>query len=95
MKAIDLLCRYDKGCIDHNQTGIIENLQFDTLDDYVNGKFGSGSEVLFGELMEGKNYIYAYERSENIPSGFEEDDMVAMCVEDSYGWNIWIYEIEL
>lgn len=95
MKAMDLLCRYDQGNIDYMRTGIIKDIQFDTLGDYVTGKFGSCAEILFGELVQGKNYIYAYEKTENVPSGFEEYDMVAMCVEDGYGWNIWIYEIEL
>lgn len=94
MKVMDLLCRYNEGAINVDNSGILQDIYFNTIETYVSVMFGKGSEILFGELECGKSYIYAYEESENCPEGFTENDHVAMCVEDSDGCNIWFYEIE-
>jgi hypothetical protein len=94
MKAMDLLCRYDKCAINVSGSGILEDIYFNTIETYVSVMFGKGSEILFGDLECGKNYIYAYVNGDELPDGFQEDDVPAMCVLDCYGWSIWFYEIE-
>lgn len=56
--------------------------------------FGESSEILFGELEEGKDYIYAYAEGDEFPDGFIEDDVPAMCIEISVDESVWIFEIE-
>lgn len=94
MKTMELLRRYANGAINRENSGLIEDLYYMTIESYVRMMFGQKAEILFGELVRGKNYVYAYEESEDCPEGFTEDDKVAMCVEDGNGCNIWIYEIE-
>ena len=94
MKAMDLLRRYNEGSINVCNSGILQDIYFETVETYVSVIFGKGYEILFEELECGKSYIYAYEESENCPDGFTENDHVSMCVEDSDGCNIWLYEIE-
>lgn len=94
MKAISLLRLYDKGLISHEQSGILENVQFDVLKDYVVEVFGEGSEILFGKLESGKTYFYLYVNEDDEPSS-EFGDSEAMCVNDGYNWDIWLYEVEL
>lgn len=95
MKAMDLLRRYNEGAINVDNSGILDDVYFNTIEEYVSIMFGKGSWILFGELECGKSYIYAYEESDNCPEGFTEKDTSAMCVEDGVGCNIWLYEIEL
>ena len=94
MKAKELLRRYNEQLVDVNQGGMLFNLWFENLDDYVRQLTGKGSEILFGELERGKDYVYAYAKGDELPDGFEEDDVPAMCVDDGYNWSIWFYEIE-
>lgn len=95
MKAMDLLRRYNTGAINVDKSGILEDIYFNTIEDYVSMMFGKGSWVLFGELECGKSYIYVYEESDNYPEGFTDKDVPAMCVENGEKFNIWLYEIEL
>ena len=94
MKAIDLLHRYASGAINPEQSGIIENLYYDTLENYVRMMFGGGAEILFGELDTHKNYIYAYAVGGDFPDGFGDDDTPAMCVELPDNESVWLFEIE-
>ena len=94
MKAKELLRRYDNGSMDAANGGMIFNLWFDNLEEYVIHLTGKGSEILFGELERGKDYVYAYVQGDDFPDGFGEDDVPAMCVDDGYNWSIWFYEIE-
>ena len=55
MKAKELLRRYNEQLVDVNQGGMLFNLWFENLDDYVRQLTGKGSEILFGELERGKD----------------------------------------
>ena len=94
MKAKELLRRYDNGSVDATYGGMIFGLWFENLEEYVTHLIGKVSEILFGELECGKDYVYAYAKGDELPDGFEEDDAPAMCVDDGYNWSIWFYEIE-
>lgn len=95
MKAKELLRRFNHGEVDIVNGGMLFNVCFDKLQDYVTSLFGKGSEILCGEMECGKDYIYLYAESEDYPNGFgEEDGNPVMLVSDGYNWTIWIYEIE-
>ena len=94
MKAKELLRRYDNGSVDATYGGMIFGLWFENLEEYVTHLFGKGSEILFGELECGKDYVYAYAEGEEYPDGFGDDDTPSMCVEVGDGQSVWIYEIE-
>ena len=94
MKAKELLRRYDNGSMDASNGGMIFEACFEDLVEYVGCLFGIGSEILFGEMENGKDYVYAYAKGDDYPDGFGEDDQPAMCVDDGYNWTIWVYEIE-
>ena len=94
MKAKELLRRYDRGAMDAANGGMLFDIYFDDLENYVSAIIGKGSEILFGELECHKDYVFAYVEGDEFPEGFGEDDQPAMVVSDGYNWNVWFYEIE-
>lgn len=90
MTALELIKMYDKGLLCPCYTGVIEG----SID--IEHYFGNDSWALWGEVQEGKHYIYAYATGGNEPEEFK-GQMPAMCIatsEDPEEESVWLYEIE-
>lgn len=94
MKAMELLRLYNEGAINHEQSGLLEDLDFDSIDEYIVAVFGEGTEVFCGNLEKGKTYFYVYCHEDDEPVELN-DFGPAMIVNDGYNWDVWLYEIEL